>query len=284
MSDLSRVDIKAMMELTEQRVEQFAVASLTNEHREHLGASIIGHDCARYIWFVFRWVRMSAFSGRQLRLFNRGNREEAWFIHLLRGSGWTITDTDPRTGKQIRIVGSGDHYGGSLDSVGIPPEDFPYRQPMLVEYKTHNDSSFRKLKKDGVVISKPQHYAQMCAYGREYGFEYAMYCAVDKDDDALHFEFVKLDYRHADDLSRKADEIILSRTPPQPIALQPEHYDCKFCPFTGICFRHEAVDKNCRSCLYSRPADGAQWFCEVHQQNIPKDFIPIGCDKHVGIM
>lgn len=281
---LDRVTMKAMNELTAQAVNSFSVRHYTDEHRKHLGASVIGHDCARYIWFVFRWARREPFTGQKLRLFNRGNREEAQFIHLLRGSGWQIFDHDPATGNQFRITGSGGHFGGSVDSVGIAPAEFPYRLPMIVEFKTHNAKSFSKLKKDGVMLSKPRHYAQMCAYGKFYGFQFGMYCAVNKDDDELHFEFLQLDFSHADDLAAKADDIIKARTPPQPISLQPEHFECKFCPFPGICFRRQPVEKNCRSCQHSRAADNKQWFCELYQQNIPEDFIPHGCDRHMGVM
>ena len=44
--------------------------------RSHLGASVIGNKCKRAIWFNFRWVKKPEFSGRQLRLFNRGHKEE----------------------------------------------------------------------------------------------------------------------------------------------------------------------------------------------------------------
>ncbi len=33
--------------------------------REHLGASLIGKPCSRALWFDFRWVTASRFSGRQ---------------------------------------------------------------------------------------------------------------------------------------------------------------------------------------------------------------------------
>ena len=36
----------------------------------HLGASIIGKDCERALWYDFRWVTRWAFTGRMLRLFD----------------------------------------------------------------------------------------------------------------------------------------------------------------------------------------------------------------------
>ena len=45
--------------------------------RAHLGASLLGHPCDRYLWLMFRWAVIEKFDGRILRLFQRGQREEA---------------------------------------------------------------------------------------------------------------------------------------------------------------------------------------------------------------
>ena len=52
-------------------------ASKPQSHREHLGASLIGAECDRYLWQSFRWVALPQFEGRILRLFDTGTREEA---------------------------------------------------------------------------------------------------------------------------------------------------------------------------------------------------------------
>lgn len=63
-------------------------------HRNHLGASLIGHNCSRYLWYVFRWVFHKEHSGRQQRLFNRGHREEERFVEWLRGVGFKVKEYD----------------------------------------------------------------------------------------------------------------------------------------------------------------------------------------------
>ena len=42
--------------------------------REHLGASLIGKPCGRALWFDFRWITPSRFSGRMLRHCARHDR------------------------------------------------------------------------------------------------------------------------------------------------------------------------------------------------------------------
>ena len=44
--------------------------------RPHMGCSILGHPCDRYLWLSFRWAVIEKFKGRILRLFRRGQLEE----------------------------------------------------------------------------------------------------------------------------------------------------------------------------------------------------------------
>lgn len=262
-------------------VDEFSVNEFSEDPRTHLGASIIGHDCAAYAWSVFRWLRFEKFDGRMYRLFNRGHEEETRFVRWLRGIGFDVREVDPETEKQFRIVGSQGHFGGSLDGMCKAPARYnlPHWLILLNEFKTHNAKSFRKLVKDGVQKAKPQHYRQMCSYGRAYNFEFGLYCAVNKDDDDLYFEVVKLDFRQADDLFRKADGIVFAKTRPPKIAQTEAFYECKTCDFVGLCHRGEAPMKNCRSCEHAVPIENAQWFCQVHNGVIPPDFIIQGCDS-----
>jgi len=41
----------------------------------NLGASVIGHECNKYIWLNWRYAIMPDFPPRVLRLFDRGHRE-----------------------------------------------------------------------------------------------------------------------------------------------------------------------------------------------------------------
>lgn len=285
MNELHAHELLAVSRRVAAAIEKYSVERLTGEHRDHLGASVIGHDCAAHIWYHFRWALREPFTGRMLRLFETGHLQEQRFIDDLRGIGWQIWDRDA-SGNQFRITGSQGHYGGSSDSVGLAPfELYPelQGQPLLVEYKTHNEKSYKALKKDMLVVAKPRHYAQMCAYGQEFGFKYGLYCAKNKDTDENHFEVVKLDARHADDLRRKADDIIFSRYRPPKISLQPEHFECKFCAFAGICHKQHPVEKNCRSCDNVQPVANAQWRCNLNGLIIPPEVIKVGCPSHIGI-
>jgi len=274
-----------------QDIDAYCVQAYDDGHRNHLGASLIGHECTRYLWNVFRWLKRENFEGRMLRLFQRGHREEAAFEEYLRGIGAQVVafqpDADGNANKgeqQYRISAVQGHFGGSLDGQLILPERYGVPFGMLSEYKTKGTGrGFTELKEKGVKLTNPTHYAQMSMYGRAYGYKYAMYMSVNKNDDDLHVEIVELDWRLGEELERKAYDVITAQVPPAKVAETPAYKTCKMCHFSGVCFSGEAVERNCRSCANARPVDEGKWYCAVFEDVIPSDYIKQGCDRHTPI-
>ena len=272
-------------------IDAYCVEAYDDGHRKHLGASLIGHECSRYLWNVFRWLKAEKVTGRQLRLFQRGHLEEARFEEYLRGIGAQVIafqpDADGNANKgeqQYRISAVHGHFGGSLDGQIMLPERYGIPFGMLSEYKTKGTGAgFTKLKEKGVRLTNEQHYAQMSMYGRAYGYKYALYMSVNKNDDDLHVEVVELDWRLGEELERKAYDVITAQTPPAKVAETPAYQTCKFCHFAGVCHKGEAVEVNCRSCVNARPVDNGQWYCAVFEDVIPSEFIAQGCDRHTPI-
>lgn len=264
-------------------IDAYCVKAYDDGHRKHLGASLIGHDCARHLYYVFRWAKKEVFTGRMQRLFNRGHREEARFVEWLRGVGFEVWDVN-EDGSQFRVKAVRGHYGGSLDGINKPPARYRIGEPMLCEFKTSGTgASFTKLKEQGVALAKPRHFAQMSTYGKFYGFRFALYMCINKNDDDLHIEIVELDWRLAEDLVRKAEDIITARVPPAKLAENEAFYECKYCAFVGICHRGEAPERSCRSCQHSEAVEGGEWYCHVHNGVIPSDFITKTCDGYTAI-
>ena len=92
--------------------------------RPHLGASVLGHPCDRWLWLSFRWAVIEKFSGRILRLFRRGQLEEDAVIADLESVGCRVSDRQ-------RQVAFGSHVGGSIDGIieGVP--EAPAKQHLL---------------------------------------------------------------------------------------------------------------------------------------------------------
>lgn len=178
--------------------------------------------------------------------------------------------------RQIRISDCNGHFGGSIDGIAEHPEYGRF----LTEFKTQGTGKkFLELCERGVKEMKPVHFRQMSVYGHKLGLKYAIYMAVNKNDDSLHVEVVKLDNNLGEDLIRKADMIITAQEPPAKIAKTPAYYECSFCDFKQICHHKAEPLKNCRSCKKCFPKEDASWYCIEYEQTIPNDFLKKGCEK-----
>jgi len=247
--------------------------------RQHLGASIIGHYCDKYIWLSFRWAIPNNFDGRILRLFRRGQDEEARVFQDLIAAGIAVKPFN--NGKQWSIKDG--HFGGSLDGIitgGVP--ESPMKQHVL-EIKTHSKKSFDELEKQGVKKSKPQHYAQMQVYMLHTGIDRALYFAVCKDDDRIYTERLELNKELANQLTDKAKKIISSdRAIPEQISYDPSWYQCKLCNAHDLCHGSKITKQvNCRTCCYSTAVNDGTWFCDNWNAQIPAESLIDGCENHL---
>lgn len=278
----------AIAELIKSDIDEYCRVTYDDGHRSHLGASMIGKECNRYMWYVFRWVQGSQFDGRMQRLFNRGHLEELRWIEWLRGIGFTIYNED-ENGHQFRIAAVEGHFGGSLDSVGISPTHKELYAllssvgPILIEYKTYSDKQFKKLQKDKVKLTKPEHWAQMCEYGYRKGIKYALYCPINKNDDDIAPELVELDWKIAIDAEKRAEFVITSPTPPTRFSEFSVHQVCTYCDFKDVCHNGKPYELNCRSCDNAVPVKGGEWYCKLANNIIPKDFLPLGCSSYTPV-
>lgn len=233
--------------------------------RKHLGASLIGDECSRKLWFLFHWVLSESFEARMLRLFNRGHLEEKRFIGWLRAAGievWEAGEAGDQK-QQMRISAHAGHFGGTPDGVG---RGFPElgEEPALLEFKTHGDKSFAKLKAEGLMMTKWKHFVQMQVYMTEMSLRFAVYCAINKNTDELFIEIISNDGQEGPRAIERAGKIIWSKEPPPRVAKLPTAMSCKFCHLQRLCwFGDVQPARNCRTCKHSTPLhDGSgDWGC-----------------------
>lgn len=315
-------------------VDSYCVQAYDGGHRTHLGASLIGRSCKRYLWYVFRWCKHVMHDGRRQRLFNRGHREEARFVEWLEGIGFKIwfenregfwyhpesdsyglsTDGNLPDGlcdwinadhpnyrehvatakarglefPQYRISDVNEHFGGSLDGIAEFPPGWGIDEPVLLEFKTNGTGAgFKKLTENGMILEKKEHFAQTSTYGFKYKFRFCVYLNINKNDDSLHVEVVKLDWNLGQQMIAKAAQIIGSQTPPPKLSESPTFMDCRMCDMRDICHEGASIERNCRSCIHATPVEGAKWNCAIHSPGngpIPKEVIPQGCNDYKAIV
>ena len=239
-----------------------AYSTDTFPFRKHLGASLIGDECARKTWYSWHWAKEIKFDARILRLFNRGHLEEPRMMALLIMIGCEIWQFDTN-GKQYRISGHGGHYGGGLDGVALGIPEFP-ELPGLTEFKTHSEKSFNEVRALGVLQAKNTHYQQMQQYMGFHKLTFALYMAVNKNTDEIYAEIVMFDKIYYDKYLALAGQIVGSKVPLDKISKNSKYYVCNYCDYKQICHGKDLPARNCRTCMYSEASQATangDWLC-----------------------
>lgn len=253
--------------------------NLPDFKRKHLGASIAGHFCDRYLWLSFRWVIPQFFPGRIKLLFGVGFREEDVARENLQKIGCEIAQVQ----DYIKLSG---HVGGSCDGVilsGLPEAP---KTPHILEVKTHNDSSWKDVEKQGVKASKPQHYTQCQLYMGGKKLTRTLYYAINKNTSAIYVERIKFDPDFFQSALTRAETITLTPDLPPPIrAGSSTWWQCKMCSFFDYCWQGaENIEKTCRSCSHAEPKKDGSWYCRRWNGTIPAKEQEKGCQswKKIG--
>lgn len=266
--------------------------------RGHLGASVVGGECARAIWYGFRWAHRAKHDPKTLRLFNRGHLEEARFIAMLLAIGAEVWQQDA-DGRQFRVSFADGHGGGSGDGVARGLPDLPGTAAVL-EFKTHGENSFVKLAGklpdwrlhrerrgpftgEGVRAAKFEHFVQMQVYMRLMGLPAALYMAVCKNTDDLYAEVVQLDAEVADQFVARGEQIARAAEPPTRVSQSPGFWKCRFCDKRPVCHLGAQPALNCRTCRHSTPGQAGSWHCGLHRALLDADRQAQGCTDHAVI-
>lgn len=269
----SKSTAKAIMQLWGSRNEP---------NRPHMGCSIIGHPCDRFIWLTWRWAKSPDFDGRLLRLFDTGKKEEDRLNQDLRDIGVELHTVDEDTGKQITVSAHGGHLAGSVDGIGRGFPEAP-KSWAVVEQKTHSAKSFADLQKKGVRESKPQHFVQMQMYMGLLQLDRALYLAKNKDNEEIYSEWVHFDDLIFDGFMAKAERLIGATEPPEKLSNDPAWYECKWCDFYELCHGQRAAEANCRTCCHASAVEDGSWHCGLSDKFLKEKDQRKGCDGHLYI-
>lgn len=252
-------------DLVAARINEWWEGHKREEPRPHLGASLLGHPCERWLWLSFRWAVQEKHEGRMLRLFDRGKREEQVIVRNLRNIGINIHNTCLNDGGQVRVE-LAPHVGGSVDGIidgGVPGAE---KTRHIAEFKTHNLRSFNELKAKGVFEAKRRHWCQMQCYMHGTKINRALYVAVCKDNDEIYTERVEYNPQAANDIINRGARIVLEEhLPPMMKGAGPAWYECKMCPAWSFCHETHRIEPdcvNCRTCAHVTPKDDGTWVCE----------------------
>jgi len=210
--------------------------------RDYLGASRLGAACERQLQFEYVKAAVDpgrAFSGRLLRIFERGHQSEQMVIGWLRQAGFTL-HTERAQGQQFGFASAGGRLRGHIDGVLMAgPQGFSY--PALWENKCLGSKSWREVQKKSLAQAKPVYAAQIALYQCYLGLheQPALFTAVNADTMDIYAELIPFDAALAQRMSDRAVRVIEASQAGDllPRAFtDPAHFECKFCAYTQRCW------------------------------------------------
>lgn len=279
-----RDDIAALMHKTyADRAANAAPASAQDWRRDHIGASVIGHECSRYLWLTYHWVAPPNFDGRELRLLNTGQIEETRIHSDLMNAGFDV-DICPPGGGQYRFRCG--QFGGSIDGYVRGFGGTLFDRPMGLECKTSNANGFDRVREHGVLDAKPLHWWQMQSYMGGLAIDSFLYVVTNKDTDDLYVEEVPKavgTWEQTVDWARGAVEGDL------PPVRDPEYAPCVLtskdgtkwpCQFYNVCHGEQIPERNCRTCVHVRTSFDGGVSCMVKGHSLTPNEQRKGCDAY----
>ena len=215
----------------------------TTPARDYLGASRLGASCERQLQYEYAKAPVDhgkGFSGRILRIFERGHRTEDMVIRWLRMAGFTLKTEDAQ-GHQFGFSVANGRLRGHVDGVlTAGPEGFTY--PALWENKCLGTKSWRDVEKHKLAVSKPVYAAQIALYQRYLQLHEhpALFTAVNADTMEIYAELIPFDAGLAQRMSDRAARVIgaseAGELLPRSFA-DPSHFECKFCSWSDRCWK-----------------------------------------------
>ncbi len=198
--------------------------------RNYIGASIIGSDCLRQIWYEFNGTKAEKVPTKTRRTWAIGKRLEGLVVDWLDEAGIMLGVLPVRT-LTSKLVSS---FRGHVDSVWIG-KGGTYKA--IIEIKTAKDASFKIFVKRGVKVWNPQYYAQIQSYMGMSGIHSTYILVLNKDNSDLSDELVTFDHVFYESLEAKALMISTAVVSPPKINGSPLWYQCKMCKFNKVCHK-----------------------------------------------
>ena len=196
--------------------------------RDYIGASIIGSDCLRQIWYEFKGAKAESVPAKTRRTWAIGKKLESLVLEWLDSAGFEV---DSKNIPTLSASGIPDFIGHFDATIVIKKKYY------ILEIKTAKDASFKIFVKSGVKLWNPQYYAQIQSYMGMSSIHSTYILVLNKDTSELSDELVVFDEEYYKQLEKKALLISTAVIEPPRINGSPMYFKCKICKFNKVCHK-----------------------------------------------
>lgn len=196
--------------------------------RDYIGASTIGSDCLRQIWFEYKGVQATEVPTKTRRTWTIGRVLESTILDWLVEAGLEIKRDWPDL-----VAENIPYFKGHLDSVWMK-KGIPFA---ILEIKTAKDASYMIFVKKGLRTWQPQYYAQIQTYMGMSGIDKTYIVVLNKDTSDISDELIIFDKEFYEKIKQKALMIGNAHAMPPRVNSSPLWYQCKMCKFNKVCHK-----------------------------------------------
>ena len=262
--------------------------------RNYLGASEIGADCERYLFYSFRNASKRIIPAKGIKAIEDGYLQEDVtiarlralpFIELVNTDGTFDKDDKPnQIGFEMLLGHFKGHCDGMIKGLLQAPKTWH-----VFEHKA-NDKKFNELKKNIGIHGEKEalyntdqvYYAQAQIYMHAFEVErhYLVACLPGgRDHVSCRTEYKRA---YAERMIEKAKNIIFENwTIPAKISDKREFFKCSWCDMKGICHDGDFPDVHCKTCRYRECIDGGKSLCLNTETVIEDSLLNVGCKNHI---
>lgn len=209
------------------------------EQRTYLGASSIGDECARKLWYKLNGEK-EYFDAKTLRKFADGHRTEQVILEWLGHCTGIELYTRGDGGDQIGFSYYGAKFKGHYDGIarGFPQAPKTWH---IVEIKCVNERAFKEIcvlkeknEKTAIRLWRPEYYSQVQVYMHQEKLTRSIHIISTPGARDLVSVRTNYDKDHAEAMLAKAARIIDAKSPPERIGDQ-SFYKCRMCFMRDKC-------------------------------------------------
>lgn len=197
------------------------------EPRDYIGASSIGSDCLRQIWYQFKGKKAEDVPTKFVRAWAIGKKLEHLVVEWLILAGVKVETNNFTYHAQDMPYFQG-HFDGIMTW---------RKKRAILEIKTAKDASFKIFVKKGCKVWNPQYYAQIQSYMGMSGINSTYILVLNKDNSDLSDELVTFDPVFYQKLLEKAKMIHGANVEPPRINGSALFYKCKMCKYNKTCHK-----------------------------------------------
>lgn len=206
--------------------------------RPYIGASSIGNDCKRAIWYSYHNIACAPYTAKQKRTFEIGKRLEDMVLDYIELAGFKLVRGKPGTPGIPCQDEELEFFSGHMDGLLYLSDT----HIVALELKTAKESEFKKFVNDGVKAWKPSYYAQVQSYMGMKKLQHAVIFVICKNTSAWHCEWIEYDDIFFHELRIKAAMIAETIEPPDKINNNPCYYICQMCKYKEHCHNPGTVE------------------------------------------